>query len=351
MERETSHSRYAQAGVDIDSANKLVEAFKPIAETTHAPAVISGIGGFGALYSLEGFDFKRPVLISSTDGVGTKLKIAFQLDKHDTIGVDLVAMSTNDIMVQGAVPLFFLDYISMGKLDTARAEQIVKGIALGCREARCALIGGETAEMPGFYPDEEYDLAGFAVGIAEREDLVDGSGIQPGAELIGIASSGLHSNGFSLVRKVFFDQLSMHCSDYVEDFGRTLGEELLEPTRIYYNVISTLRTYVRACGMAHITGGGLVDNVPRILPPECKAIIDVSSWNPPAIFESVQRLGNVSAWEMMRTFNNGIGLVAVVPEGESGKTLTGLKEAGETAYCIGWVDSRKPDEERIAFTG
>lgn len=351
MERDNGHGKYAQAGVDIDAANKLVEAFKSVAETTHAPAVISGIGGFGALYSLEGFDFKRPVLISSTDGVGTKLKIAFQLDKHDTIGVDLVAMSTNDIMVQGAIPLFFLDYISMGRLDTARAEEIIKGIALGCREAGCALIGGETAEMPGFYPDGEYDVAGFAVGIAEREELVDGSGIQPGAVLIGIASSGLHSNGFSLVRKVFFDQLGMSCSDYVEDFGRTLGEELLEPTRIYYNAITGLRRHVRVYGMSHITGGGLVDNVPRVLPPGCKAIIDPSSWSQPAIFKSVQRLGNVSAWEMMRAFNNGIGLVAAVPEGDSDRALTVLKEAGETAYRIGWVESTKASEERVAFTG
>ena len=350
MEKNQEKGKYAEAGVDIDAGNKLVELLKPIVNKTFKSGVITNIGGFAGLFSLNVQHFKNPVLVSSTDGVGTKLAIAFMLDKHNTVGIDLVAMCVNDIMVQGATPLFFLDYISMGKLDVNKALQIVKGIAAGCLEAQCSLIGGETAEMPGFYGEGEYDLAGFVVGIAENEELLDGSEIAVGHQLIGIGSSGLHSNGYSLVRKIFFEGLKMSVKDYVEDFGRTLGEELLEPTRIYARAISNLIRDFRLYGISHITGGGIIDNLPRILPKPCKAVINKGSWTQQPIFSYLQKAGQISEYEMLRTFNNGLGLVIVVSEEETGEVLLRLKAMGETAYHIGSVESRN-GEEPVQFIG
>ncbi len=349
MGKKKKQNTYAEAGVDIDAGNKLVEIIRPIVSKTFKPGVITDIGGFAGLFSLKVDNIKNPVLVSSTDGVGTKLKLAFMLDKHDTVGIDLVAMCVNDIMVQGAVPLFFLDYISMGKLDVNRARDIVTGIAEGCKQADCSLIGGETAEMPGFYGEGEYDLAGFVVGLADNEDLLDGSEIAVGQQLIGMASSGLHSNGYSLVRKIFFEGLKMSVNDYIEDFGRTLGEELLEPTRIYAKPISNIRRDFRIYGISHLTGGGIIDNIPRMLPKVCKTVIHRSSWTVPPIFSYLQKAGDISDREMMRTFNNGIGLVIAVSENETGEVLSRLNAMGETAFHIGSVESRTDDEEAVQF--
>ena len=347
--KDNEKSKYAEAGVDIEAGNKFVELIKPIVSKTFKSGVITEIGGFAGLFSLNTQQVKTPVLVASTDGVGTKLKIAFMLNKHDTIGIDLVAMCVNDIMVQGAVPLFFLDYLSMGKLDVNQAKDVIQGIADGCQEAECSLIGGETAEMAGFYDEGEYDLAGFVVGLADNEDLLDGSEIAVGHRLIGIGSSGLHSNGYSLVRKVFFEDLKMSVDDYVPDFGRTVGEELLEPTRIYARTIRNLRRDFRIFGISHITGGGLIDNIPRILPERCKAVIDKSAWTPHSIFSFLQKEAQISEREMMRTFNNGLGLVVVVREKDAGEVLLRLKAMGETAYLIGSVEKRKKDEEAVQF--
>jgi len=351
MAKKGEQSKYAEAGVDIDEGNRLVELIKPIVSKTFKSGVMTDIGGFAGLFSLNVENIKSPVLVTSTDGVGTKLKIAFMLDKHDTVGIDLVAMCVNDILVQGAHPLFFLDYVSMGKLNADKAQQIVKGIADGCLQAGCSLLGGETAEMPGFYAEGEYDLAGFVVGIAENEKLLDGSEIAVGHQLVGIASSGLHSNGYSLVRKIFFDGLKMSVDEYVEDFSRTLGEELLEPTRIYSEVIANLSRDFHIYGIAHITGGGLVDNVPRIMPKACKTVIQKSSWTVPPVFSYIQKAGQISDQEMMRTFNNGLGLIIVVNEEEINEVLSRLNAMNETAFHIGSVESRGDDEGAVQFTG
>ena len=340
MKQDRGKSKYVKAGVDIDAGNRLVKLLKPIVRKTYKPGVITDIGGFAGLFSLNLHDIKNPVLVSSTDGVGTKLVIAFMLDKHDTVGIDLVAMCVNDIIVQGATPLFLLDYISMGKLDLNKAQKIVEGIAAGCQEAQCSLIGGETAEMPGFYAEGEYDLAGFVVGIVDNEELLDGSEMAVGHQLIGIASSGLHSNGYSLVRKIFFEGLKMSVEDYVEDFGRSLGEELLEPTRIYVKTISNLMRDFRLYGISHITGGGIIDNLPRILPKPCKAVIRKGSWAVQPIFSYLQNAGQISEHEMLRTFNNGLGLVIVVSEEETAEVLERLKAMKETAYHIGSIETR-----------
>ncbi|HUU81264.1 MAG TPA: phosphoribosylformylglycinamidine cyclo-ligase [Acidobacteriota bacterium] len=340
MKQDRGKSKYVKAGVDIDAGNRLVKLLKPIVRKTYKPGVITDIGGFAGLFSLNLQDIKNPVLVSSTDGVGTKLVIAFMLDKHDTVGIDLVAMCVNDIIVQGATPLFLLDYISMGKLDLNKVQKIVEGIAAGCQEAQCSLIGGETAEMPGFYPEGEYDLAGFVVGIADNEELLDSSEMAVGHQLIGIASSGLHSNGYSLVRKIFFEGLKMSVEDYMEDFGRSLGEELLEPTRIYVKTISNLMRDFRLYGISHITGGGIIDNLPRILPKSCKAVIRKGSWAVQPIFSYLQNAGQISEHEMLRTFNNGLGLVIVVSEEETAEVLERLKAMKETAYHIGSIETR-----------
>ncbi|MEJ2587251.1 MAG: phosphoribosylformylglycinamidine cyclo-ligase [Deltaproteobacteria bacterium] len=350
MEQDPQQYSYADAGVDIDAGNKLVDMVRPIVQRTYRTGVMTDIGGFAGLFSLNLQNVKNPVLVSSTDGVGTKLKIAFMTGKHDTVGLDLVAMCVNDIVVQGAAPLFMLDYISMGKLELERARQIIKGIAAGCMEAKCSLIGGETAEMPGFYAEDEYDLAGFVVGLADNEELLDGSEIAVGHRLIGLGSSGLHSNGYSLVRKIFFEGLKMSVDDYVEDFGRTLGEELLEPTRIYARAVTNLRRDFRIYGISHITGGGLIDNPPRILPTRCKAVIDRSAWTPNPIFQYIQKAGNITDREMMRTFNNGIGLLMVFSEEEADEALLRLKAMGENAYMVGSVQERDENEDPVQFT-
>jgi len=349
MEEHSGKGLYAEAGVDIDAGNKFVDILRPIVNKTYKSGVITDIGGFAGLFSLNLQHYRNPVLVSSTDGVGTKLKIAFMMDRHDTVGIDLVAMCVNDIMVQGAVPLFFLDYLAMGKLDLEKAGRIVKGIADGCIEAQCALIGGETAEMPGFYPGGEYDLAGFVVGIADNEELLDGSEIAMGYKLIGIASSGLHSNGFSLVRKIFFDGLKMSVDHHVDEFGRTLGEELLEPTRIYSRAINNIRRDFTIYGISHITGGGLIDNIPRMLPRRCKAVIDTGSWTPQPIFSYLQKAGKIPEREMMRTFNSGLGLVIVVNEKETEDVLQRLDAIGERAYLIGTVEAREENEDPVQF--
>jgi phosphoribosylformylglycinamidine cyclo-ligase len=349
MAEHSDKGLYAEAGVDIDAGNKFVDILRPIVSKTFKPGVITDIGGFAGLFSLNVQHYKNPVLVSSTDGVGTKLKVAFMMDKHDTVGIDLVAMCVNDIMVQGAAPLFFLDYLAMGKLELEQAVEIVKGIAAGCSEAQCALIGGETAEMPGLYQEGEYDLAGFVVGLADNEDLLDGSEIAVGYKLIGIASNGLHSNGFSLVRKIFFDGLKMSVDHYVDEFGRTLGEELLEPTKIYSRTITNMRRDFTIYGISHITGGGLIDNIPRMLPSRCKAVVDASSWRPQPVFSYLQKAGKIPEREMMRTFNNGLGLVIVVNEEECDEVLQRLGAIGETAYLIGTVEAREEGEESVKF--
>jgi phosphoribosylformylglycinamidine cyclo-ligase len=311
---------YSDAGVDIDKANKLVSTINEIAKRTARSGVMGEIGGFGGLFSLNVANLERPVLVSSTDGVGTKLKIAFMLDKHDTIGIDLVAMCINDIIVQGAKPLFFLDYLSMGKLDSDQAADILKGIGEGCQQAQCALIGGETAEMPGFYQGKEYDLAGFAVGIVDNTKIIDGTEIRVGHKLIGLASSGLHSNGYSLVRKICFEVLNLGLDEKISELGKTLGEELLTPTHIYTEPIFGLIKDQPIHGLAHITGGGIVDNILRIIPKACNIMIRNGSWEVPPIFSFLQAAGKISDSEMMRTDGDrGPGSCCARPAAETGR--------------------------------
>jgi phosphoribosylformylglycinamidine cyclo-ligase len=331
---------YRDAGVDIDAGDQLVENIKPFAKRTLRDGVLAGIGGFGALFEVPK-RYREPVLVSGTDGVGTKLKLAFEMNRHDTIGIDLVAMSVNDILVQGAQPLFFLDYFACGKLDVATATQVVKGIAAGCEQAGCALIGGETAEMPGMYPAGEYDLAGFAVGAVEKSAIIDGADIAAGDVILGLASSGVHSNGYSLVRKI----VATAQADLSSGFdGRTLGEALLAPTRIYVKpVLSTLEK-ARLKGLAHITGGGLVENVPRVLPPNVTAELQKSAWPRPPLFDWLQKKGNVAEAEMHRVFNCGIGMVIVVSAGDADRVMQLLLEEGERAYRIGRIRARSGDE-------
>ena len=326
---------YAAAGVDIDAGDALVERIKPLAKRTMRPEVIGGIGGFGALFEVSK-NYREAVLVSGTDGVGTKLKLAFQLDGHDTVGQDLVAMSVNDILVQGAEPVFFLDYFACGKLDVDTAARVVGGIARGCELAGCALIGGETAEMPGMYPAGEYDLAGFAVGIAEKSQLITGETIAEGDVVLGLASSGAHSNGYSLLRKI----LERDAPDLNADFhGRTLRETVLEPTRIYVKPLLALMKEAPGLvkGMAHITGGGLLDNVPRVLPAGLSAHIDASAWPLPPLFAWLREAGNVAEQEMYRVFNCGIGMVVIVSAADADRAVQSLTTAGETVYRIGRI--------------
>ncbi|MCK4391220.1 MAG: phosphoribosylformylglycinamidine cyclo-ligase [Desulfobacterales bacterium] len=341
---------YQDAGVDIDKANRFIKTIKKITREAPQSGVIAGIGRFGGLYSLDTNQYEKPVLVTSADGVGTKIKVACMMDKHDTIGIDLVAMCVNDIAVEGAKPLFFLDYLSVGTLVPETGEAIVRGIVEGCKQARCALIGGETAEMPGLYRRKsEYDLAGFVVGIVDNSKIVDGSEISVGHKLIGIASSGLHSNGYSLARKICFERLKLKVDDTVDVLGRTIGEELLEPTKIYSEVIRHLLRDFPIHGIAHITGGGIVDNLPRILPSSCKALIQQGSWEPPPVFTFLQEAGKLSKREMMRTFNNGIGLILVVPESATGEIVEFLVAMDERPYVIGSVVERKKGSPRIAW--
>ena len=335
---------YRDAGVDIDAGDALVEAIKPFAKRTLRPEVLAGIGGFGALAEIPK-KYRQPVLVSGTDGVGTKLRLAFALHRHSTVGIDLVAMSVNDILTQGAEPLFFLDYFACGKLDVAVATEVVKGIARGCELAGCALIGGETAEMPGMYAEGEYDLAGFAVGVVEKSTIVDGRDIVPGDAILGLAASGAHSNGYSLVRRI----LERTKPDLRADFhGRPLGEVLLEPTRIYVKPLLALMREVHVKGMAHITGGGLVENVPRMLPGNCKAVISSSTWRLPPLFQWLQREGNIADGEMHRVFNCGIGMAIVIAAADADASMKFLVAQGETVYRIGAVHARHIDEPQTA---
>ncbi len=347
----TNPITYADAGVDIDKANTLVSAISRITKQTKRPGVIGEIGGFAGLFSMERViaDMQHPVLVSSTDGVGTKLKIAFMLDKHDTIGIDLVAMCVNDILVQGAKPLFLLDYLAMGRLDNRRVEAILSGIAEGCKQAKCALIGGETAEMPGMYHPDEYDLAGFVVGVVDNSQIIDGTAIRLGHRLIGIGSSGLHSNGYSLVRKICFDHLKLTLDAYVPELGKSLGEELIIPTRIYTDTVQGLLRDLPIHGLAHVTGGGMVDNIVRIIPQAFSVLIRKDSWKIPPIFSFLQQAGNVSDLEMLRTFNNGIGMIAVVPESVAPEVIERLTAMNEPAFLIGEIIERREGSERLAW--
>ncbi|MBC3884306.1 phosphoribosylformylglycinamidine cyclo-ligase [Undibacterium griseum] len=331
---------YADAGVDMVAGDALVDAIKPFAKRTMREGVMAGIGGFGAMFEVSK-KFKEPVLVSGTDGVGTKLKLAFHLNKHDTVGIDLVAMSVNDILVQGAEPLFFLDYFACGKLDVAAATDVIKGIAYGCEQAGCALIGGETAEMPSMYPDGEYDLAGFAVGAVEKSKIIDGSKIQPGDVILGLASSGIHSNGFSLVRKI----IEVTNPDLHADFdGRTLGEALMAPTRIYVKPLLALMESMEVKGMAHITGGGLVENVPRVLGDTLTAVLHKDAWQMPPLFSWLQQHGGVADAEMHRVFNCGIGMVVIVAQEQADAAMDQLAAAGESVYRIGYIRNREGNE-------
>ncbi|HOG07044.1 MAG: phosphoribosylformylglycinamidine cyclo-ligase [Syntrophales bacterium] len=345
----SDNASYKTAGVDIDEANRFVERLKPLVKTTFRKEVMSGIGGFGGLFHLDPEKYRDPVLVSSTDGVGTKLKIAQEMMRHDTIGIDLVAMSVNDIVVQGAEPLFFLDYLSLGKIDVGRCLEILDGIVRGCQDAGCALIGGETAEMPGFYRDDEYDLAGFCVGIVDADRLLDGSGIRVGDRIIGLASSGLHSNGFSLARHVLFERGGYRLGDRLEEFDNTIGDELLTPTRIYVRTVLNLIKNFTVKGIVHITGGGFIDNIPRIIPAASRVIIQMGAWPIHPVFSAIQEIGNIVDDEMYRVFNMGIGMMLVVPEKESGEILERLEQMGEKAYLIGQIDKRDSAQPSVVL--
>jgi phosphoribosylformylglycinamidine cyclo-ligase len=328
---------YRDAGVNIDAGDELVENIKPYARKTWRAGVLAGVGGFGALFQIAR-GYREPVLVAGTDGVGTKLKLAFELNRHGSIGIDLVAMSVNDILTQGAEPLFFLDYYACGKLDVATATKVVKGIATGCEQAGCALIGGETAEMPGMYPAGEYDLAGFAVGVVEKRRIIDGSGIAEGDVVLGLASSGAHSNGYSLIRKI----VAMKGVDLSSRLhGRTLGDVILEPTRIYVKPVVKLLKNVTIKGLAHITGGGLVENVPRILPKTLAARIDRPAWPMPPLFRWLAEQGNIADEELYRVFNCGIGMVVVLDAGRADAAAKFLKAQGETVWRIGRIVRRR----------
>ncbi len=326
---------YKKAGVDIDEGERFVKRISPMVRRTFRPEVVIDIGSFSALFKVDIARYKEPVLVSGTDGVGTKLKIAFLLDKHDTVGIDLVAMCVNDILTSGAEPLFFLDYLAMGKLSSEKASEIVAGIVHGCREAGCSLIGGETAEMPGFYSEGEYDLSGFAVGIVDEEKIINGSAIQEGDVIIGISSNGLHSNGYSLVRRLFLDMKKLDIHTYIPDIGSTLGEELIRPTRVYVKAFMNLKDKVEIKGMAHITGGGIPGNILRILPKGVCAHIKVGSWPVPRIFRFIEKTGNISDKEMRKTFNMGVGYVMVVAIKNSEKAVLLLNKSGYPAFVIG----------------
>lgn len=328
---------YKKAGVDIEAGYEAVERMKKHVARTKRPEVLGGLGSFGGMFDLSQFNLKEPVLVSGTDGVGTKLMLAFMMDKHDTIGIDAVAMCVNDIVVQGAEPLYFLDYIACGKAVPERIEAIVKGIADGCEQAGCAIVGGETAEMPGMYSEEEYDLAGFAVGIGEKSKLITGNDIKEGDVIIGLASNGLHSNGFSLVRKVLLEQAQLSLQEEVSSLGRTLGEELLQPTRIYVKPLLEIMASYDVKGLAHVTGGGFYENLPRMLPEGVGVHIDFGSWPIHPIFELIQQKGEITSKDMFSTFNMGIGMAIVVSESEMHPVLQKLNESGEKAYIIGRV--------------
>ncbi|MEX3073773.1 phosphoribosylformylglycinamidine cyclo-ligase [Vibrio alginolyticus] len=343
MSGNNSSLSYKDAGVDIDAGNALVDRIKGAVKRTRRPEVMGGIGGFGALCELP-TKYKQPVLVSGTDGVGTKLRLALDMNKHDTIGVDLVAMCVNDLIVQGAEPLFFLDYYATGKLDVDTAADVVSGIADGCVQAGCALIGGETAEMPGMYEGEDYDVAGFCVGVVEKEDIIDGTKVAAGDALIAVGSSGPHSNGYSLIRKI----LEVSGADKNEELeGRTIGEHLLEPTKIYIKSALKMIEKHDIHAISHITGGGFWENIPRVLPEGTKAVIDGKSWEWPIIFQWLQEKGNVETHEMYRTFNCGVGLIVALPKDQADAAVALLKEEGENAWVIGEIAQAEISEEQV----
>lgn len=344
MTKNNQSISYKDAGVDIDAGNALVEAIKPIAKATARPEVSTSLGGFGALFELPMDKYKNPLLVSGTDGVGTKLRLAIESGKHDQVGIDLVAMCVNDLIVQGAEPLFFLDYYATGKLDIYTARDVVAGIGEGCQQSGCALIGGETAEMPGMYPDGDYDLAGFCVGIVEKADLIDGTKVKAGDVLLGLASSGPHSNGYSLIRKI------------IEVNGANLNEEcdnqplidaLMAPTRIYVKSILALMKQIEIHAISHITGGGLLENLPRVMPNNTKAKVDTKSWNRPAVFDWIQTHGNVEFHEMHRTLNCGIGMVVVVDEKDQQTAIDALTAQGEVVSVIGKIESSETETPEV----
>jgi phosphoribosylformylglycinamidine cyclo-ligase len=338
---------YREAGVDISAGNQAVDLIKQRVKATWRPEVLADIGGFGGLFALNTEKYREPVLVSGTDGVGTKLRVAHLLNQHDTIGIDAVAMCVNDIIVNGAEPLFFLDYLAVGKLQPEIVDLIVGGVAEGCRQAGCALIGGETAEMPGFYADGEYDIAGFVVGVVERSQIIDGSGIKAGDCIIGLASSGLHSNGYSLARKVLLETADLGLQAFMPELGKTVGEELLVPTRIYVQIVMDLLKHYPIKGMAHITGGGLLENVPRILPSGLRARFQEGSWPIPPVFTLIQERGPVAKLEMYRTFNMGLGMVLVVSSERAEKIIAYLQDQGELAYLVGQVANSETGEAGV----
>lgn len=342
-------SKYSEAGVDIDKGNEFVKNIKDIVASTHQRGVLNDIGGFSSLFAIDTEKFKQPVLVTSTDGVGTKLAIAQLCKQHNTIGIDLVAMCVNDIIVGGARPLCFLDYFSVGKLELDVATEIVEGIAEGCRQAQCSLVGGETAEMPGLYKTGDYDLAGFTVGIIDRNKIIDGSEIRLGNKIIGLASSGLHSNGYSLVRKICFEDMNLKISDFIDELGSTLGEELLKPTRIYVPSVLNVVKNFSIKGMVHNTGGGFIDNIPRILPNGFMAKIDRAGWKIPPIFNFLQRQGDIPIDEMYRTFNMGIGLLAIVDDKNVVDIMHRFEAMGEQPHLIGEITSHVPEEPKVEF--
>ena len=344
---DSSNSKYKEAGVDIDKGNAFVTGIKDIVAATHQRGVVNEIGGFSSLFAIDKDNYDNPVLVSSTDGVGTKLAVAQLCKKHDTIGIDLVAMCVNDIIVSGAKPLFFLDYFSSGELELGVATDVVRGIADGCVEAGCSLVGGETAEMPGLYRKGEYDLAGFATGIIDREKIIDGSGIKVGNKIIGLASNGLHSNGFSLVRKICFTDLGLSVDEEIDGLELSLGAELLRPTRIYVKpILNVLKKYT-INGMVHNTGGGFYDNIPRILPKGVKATIDASSWEVPPLFQFLSEKGGISTKEMFRTFNMGIGFICVINEEDVDDLMHHFTALGETPFLIGEISSKESNEQNV----
>jgi len=336
---------YKDAGVDIDAGNALVDRIKHVTKRTHRPEVMGSIGGFGALCELPQ-GYKQPVLVSGTDGVGTKLRLAIDLGKHDTVGIDLVAMCVNDLIVQGAEPLFFLDYYATGKLDVDVAADVVRGIGEGCLQSGCALIGGETAEMPGMYEDGDYDLAGFCVGVVEKEEIIDGSKVAPGDALIAVASSGPHSNGYSLIRKV----IEVSGADVQADFeGKPLWQHLMAPTRIYVKPVLELLKQCPVHAISHITGGGFQENIPRVLPEGTKAVVNADSWEWPAVFSWLQENGNIARDEMFRTFNCGVGLVLALPEADAQRAIELLNNEGESAWLLGHVAEKAAGEDAVEF--
>ncbi len=338
---------YKSAGVDINAGERFVELIKPAVRSTFRSEVLTDIGGFGGLFNFQSGRYVDPVLVSGSDGVGTKLKVAFMADRHDTVGIDLVAMSVNDIVVTGAEPLFFLDYLATGRLVPEKQADIVKGIAEGCRQAGCALIGGETAEMPGFYAAGEYDLAGFAVGVVDRQNIIDGLGIKPGDAVVGFASSGLHSNGYSLARKVFFDRLGYKTDSRIPELGCTVAEELLKPTRIYVKTVLSLIEDFSIKGLAHITGGGITGNLPRVLPEGCTARINRKTWVPPAVFAFIQTGAGVDDDEMLRDFNMGVGMIAVVESGRADAFVKSAAKLGEKAFILGEIIEGEREVEYV----